>query len=39
VSTSGAASGTNGTVTIGGKTYPIQTGTSATGTSTAAKQK
>jgi hypothetical protein len=40
--TSGAASGTSGTsgtVTIGGKTYPIQGGSSgATGTSTAAKK-
>jgi hypothetical protein len=40
VSTSGAANGSSGTVTIGGKTYPIHVGTSgATGTSTAAKKK
>jgi hypothetical protein len=40
VSTSGAASGSSGTVTIGGKTYPIHVGASgATGTSTAAKKK
>jgi hypothetical protein len=39
VSTSGTAGGTGGTVTIGGKTYPIQGGSSATtGTSTAAKK-
>jgi hypothetical protein len=38
--TNGAANGSGGTVTIGGKTYPIQVGTSgATGTSTAAKKK
>jgi hypothetical protein len=38
--TNGAANGSGGTVTIGGKTYPIQVGKSgATGTSTAAKKK
>jgi hypothetical protein len=38
VSTSGTAGGSGGTVTIGGKTYPIQTGSGgAAGTSTAAK--
>jgi hypothetical protein len=38
VSTSGASGGSSGTVTIGGKTYPIQTSTGgAAGTSTAAK--
>jgi hypothetical protein len=40
VSTSGATNGSSGTVTIGGKTYPIHVGKSgATGTSTAAKKK
>lgn len=38
VSTSGAAGGSNGTVTIGGKTYPIHVPAGATGTSTAAKK-
>jgi hypothetical protein len=39
VSTSGAAGGSSGTVTIGGKTYPIQTGSGGSGgTSTAAKK-
>ena len=40
VSTGGAASGSSGTVTIGGKTYPIKVGSGgAAGTSTAAKKK
>jgi hypothetical protein len=39
VSTSGTGSAAGGTVTIGGKTYPVQTSTgAATGTSTAAKK-
>jgi hypothetical protein len=33
-----AANGSSGTVTIGGKTYPIHVGSGATGTSTAAKK-
>jgi hypothetical protein len=38
VSTSGSASGSGGTVTIGGKTYPIQGGTSgSTGSSSSSK--
>ena len=39
VSGAGAANGSSGTVTIGGKTYPIHVGTGGTGgTSTAAKK-